>query len=70
MADQIDINLGGLKLITCDRSFTREVAQRIETFENSNFVLKLKLFILSRAEVYIKTGTFWIEIKVLKSKRF
>ena len=46
MADQIDINLGGLKLITCDRSFTRDVAQLIQTFENSNFVVKLILFIL------------------------
>ena len=46
MADQIDINLGGLKLITCDRTFTRDVAQRIQTFGNSNFVVKLTLFIL------------------------
>ena len=46
MADQIDINLGGLKLITCDRSFTRDVVQLIQTFENSNFVVKLILFIL------------------------
>ena len=43
MADQIDINLGGLKLITCDRSFTRDVALLIQTFENSNFVVKLTL---------------------------
>ena len=43
MADQIDINLGGLKLITCDRSFTRDVVQLIQTFENSNFVVKFIL---------------------------
>ena len=46
MADQIDINLGGLKLITCDRSFTRDVAQLIQTFENSNFVVELTVFIM------------------------